>query len=85
MNNKIYGSFNVVGSDKVTTESVYPTVNMEIDQSATLDDMLYAFKNFLISIGYVISSDEEIVIQDNRVSENDYYLINENKFYKGEF
>jgi hypothetical protein len=80
MNKKINGSFTVVENENfkhIQSDSIYPTINMEIDSTASVTDMLDAFKSFLLSLGYVISSDEEIVIQDNRVDTDDYYLINE--------
>jgi len=72
----MYKVINNVGN---LISTVFPTVTMEMNDEATLEDHIYAFERFLQSIGHVLPEnahldfvendiesdrDEEIIIQD---------------------
>ena len=83
-------SFIVVKRDRGYNipENTYPTVTMEIEESATISDMLDAFKNFLLAMGYVIDPGAylDVVEEDKgyfdtrtQYAYDGHELINENK------
>jgi len=51
--------------DSIVIDSVYPTVNMEIDEQATLSDHLYAFERFLQSIGFTLPENSHLDFVEN--------------------
>jgi hypothetical protein len=51
--------------DSIAIDSVYPTVNMEIDEQATLSDHLYAFERFLQSIGFTLPENSHLDFIEN--------------------
>lgn len=46
-------------------DSVFPTVNIEISEQATLQDHLYAFERFLQGIGFVLPENSRLEFVDN--------------------
>lgn len=51
--------------DTITIDSIYPTVNMEIDEQASLGDHLYAFERFLQSIGFTLPENSHLDFIEN--------------------
>lgn len=45
--------------------SVFPTVNIEISEEATIEDHLYAFERFLQGIGFVLPENSRLEFVDN--------------------
>lgn len=86
-NTNTIGSFLIKARETTYRQSPITNVTVEIDDEATLEEMLEAFKNFLSAMGYSIAPGEYL-----EFSKDDYYkveasneiLINETK-YKGEF
>ena len=57
--------YKVVHTLDIPIDSVYPTVNMEIDEQASLADHLYAFERFLQSIGYHLPENSHLDFVEN--------------------
>jgi hypothetical protein len=51
--------------DNTTIDSIYPTVNMQIDEQASLSDHLYAFERFLQSIGFTLPENSHLDFVEN--------------------
>ena len=51
--------------DSIAIDSIYPTVNMEIDEQASLSDHLYAFERFLQSIGFTLPQNSHLDFIEN--------------------
>jgi hypothetical protein len=51
--------------DSMVIDSIYPTVNMEIDEQASLSDHLYAFERFLQSIGFTLPENSHLDFIEN--------------------
>lgn len=51
--------------DSMAIDSIYPTVNMEIDEQASLSDHLYAFERFLQSIGFTLPQNSHLDFIEN--------------------
>lgn len=71
--------YKVINNVENLISTVFPTVTMEMNDEASLEDHIYAFERFLQSIGHVLPEnahldfvendiesdrDEEIIIQD---------------------
>lgn len=68
--------YKVVHTLDVQIDSVYPTVNMEIDEQASLGDHLYAFERFLQSIGYHLPENSHLdFVENDAVSDRDDEII----------
>lgn len=61
-----FHAYKVVQSlDHSMVDTVYPTVNMEIDEQASLADHLYAFERFLQSIGFTLPENSHLDFVEN--------------------
>jgi hypothetical protein len=58
--------------DSITIDSIYPTVNMEIDEQATLSDHLYAFERFLQSIGFSLPENSHLDFVENEPEDRSF-------------
>jgi hypothetical protein len=56
----------------VSIDSVYPIVNMEIDEQASLTDHLYAFERFLQGIGFTLPEDSHLDFVENDSESRDF-------------
>jgi hypothetical protein len=46
-------------------DSVFPTVNVEISEQATIEDHLYSFERFLQGIGFVLPENSRLDFVEN--------------------
>lgn len=61
-----FHSYKVVQSlDKSMEDTCYPTVSMEIDEQASIEDHLYAFERFLQSLGFVLPENSRLDFVEN--------------------
>lgn len=69
--------------DSMAIDSIYPTVNMEIDEQASLSDHLYAFERFLQSIGFTLPENAHLdFIENDSVNDREEDLIKDPSNYK---
>ena len=62
--------------DSIAIDNVYPTVNMEIDEQASLGDHLYAFERFLQSIGFTLPENSHLdFIENDEINDRDEDII----------
>jgi hypothetical protein len=54
----------------ISIDSVYPIINMEIDEQASLTDHLYAFERFLQGIGFSLPENSHLDFVENESEEN---------------
>jgi hypothetical protein len=58
--------------DGISLDSVYPIVNIEIDEQASLTDHLYAFERFLQGIGFTLPEDSHLDFVENDSESRDF-------------
>jgi hypothetical protein len=68
--------------DGITIDSVYPVVNMEIDEQASLSDHLYAFERFLQSIGFTLPENAHLdFVENDDISDKEEDIIKDPSNY----
>ena len=65
-----FHTYKVVQNMNNLSNNIYPNVNMEISEEASIEDHLYAFERFLQSIGFVLPENAHLDFVENDI-END--------------
>jgi hypothetical protein len=62
-----FHTYKVVQNMNNLSNNIYPNVNMEISEEASIEDHLYAFERFLQSIGFVLPENAHLDFVENEV------------------
>ncbi len=60
--------------DSLGSEEVYPTVNMEINEQASLSDHLHAFERFLWGIGFTLPENSHLEFIQDELESRDMHI-----------
>ena len=71
-----FHTYKVVQNMNNLSNNIYPNVNMEISEEASIEDHLYAFERFLQSIGFILPENAHLDFVENEVeSDRDNEII----------